>query len=72
MASFLCTVLYKTNLFKIFSQGRLIDVYVFHDAAFYFGGLMILISGLMLFAIPPIQRWMLNKEEKLEKIDAMA
>ena len=62
---------YLLSTFNIYSQhgkimlfraGALKDSIGDYDAGFYFAGSMIFLSGAMLFAIPPIQRKVLNKK----------
>ena len=45
-----------------FFSGALKDSIGNYDAGFYFAGSMIFVSGAMLFAIPPIQKKLLNKK----------
>ena len=49
-----------------FIAGALKDSIGNYDAGFYFAGSMIFLSGAMLFAIPPIQKKLLNKKPSFQ------
>lgn len=44
--------------------GELYDILGSYDPGFYLAGITVAVSGLMLFAIPPIQRWQSSKEHR--------
>ncbi|XP_001606934.1 monocarboxylate transporter 13 isoform X1 [Nasonia vitripennis] len=52
--------------------GYLRDVTGSYDPGFSVAGIMIAASGLMLFVVPPLQRCLLKKEEKQQRIEPVA
>lgn len=54
-------ILYKYKLIISFILGELYDALLSYDPGFYLSGVTIALSGLMLFSIPPIQRWQKKK-----------
>ncbi|XP_014217976.1 monocarboxylate transporter 9-like, partial [Copidosoma floridanum] len=51
--------------------GFLYDISELYDLGFYMAGSMIAISGFMLYVIPPIQKRIMSKDEKMQRIVAL-
>jgi len=57
----------KLNIPFFSSSGLLYDATASYDSGFYFAGLTIFVSGVMLFALPAIQRREREKKRKQQQ-----
>lgn len=56
-------------LILFFFSGSLFDVTGSYNPGFILAGTAIGLSGIILFLIPPVQRWQAKKNQKLKEIN---